>query len=1204
MNSFGKGFALVAGLSIALLQGQALGQASKLPLQGAALRSRSGSARCAQPRAGRLRPRKAASRRRVHLGASQCGVQHVPTNGPTMLGESSKRPKAQFHSAPPPQDLKKRDQQTKPNNPAERQMNAAARQRKNRLQARVRATARHRDPGPREPLRVHAQERRPIGRSSAAVSPKATSSSSRPRSATRPKRRSRPTKPKKNERAGRRARLRRRRPARPSRSWSPRARRRSSTTRSIKNEYPNYAQIDEVLYYLAYEYEQAQRLRQRAQGLLRAHPEGAAVEVHPQRVPRLRRALLQRSAGRSVEVGSRRAGATRKSSSTRRRRTRSTATPATSSATSTGTRASSARRSNEFKKTIEYGDAVRDAARTPRSSRRRGAPRHHPGLRARRRVPTRAYNFFKPLSGDAGGENEKTFKMMDDLGHELPRHRSLPRSHRLYHDLMGRDRGDKLLRLPGHITEATHGHEVRQQGASSRPSSTASSRSTTSSPRPSTPTKRKLECANRTAELLAETAMAGTSRPSARAACAAPATRRRWRSPRYLYKKVVDNFTPDEFAKFEFPRIVKEDWPTIYKIKYAMADLLYFQQRLGEVRPRLRLRRRREPERRPRRPRPRTPRCSATRTSTTETHKDERRPKGARQPARRDEKERQGEARATRPRSSSPRSFTDNQKGMITAFNRYICYIKPTEGDKQADEQYVEVKYARARTYFEAQHWEEAALGVPRHRDQPRRQGRRHLRRAALPRVAQRARHAQRAAQAGLLRDMAQDVPHVHRALLQGPNVQKNQRAVHVAQQDPVRHPPPEGGEDGRARRHAAARKRLAALREGRRRVHRDLANVRRRAACKAKQPVHCEKLDEVALQRREGLPGGAPPREGDPGRRLILINPSTTWTRPTLAKKAVYEIGGNYQAIAVYDEAANWYEKYAEGRTRRARTPTRRSPTPTVLRLGLGQEEQAIKDADALQQELRRHEAGADRAAIALRHRRPLRRAGGLGQGAKRAHRRDGAHRQDATLDVQVQAHALLAAPTPSSKRAKDAQGRVRQGPQALERRQGRRRQDHGAPRRGRGRARSAASARRSPPSARRSSSSPRRSAKTSRRSSSPSTRARATRKTCSSTSRTKVKDWIKKKRPAIEDGAGRVHEDRRAPAGAAAAVGHRRRLARRQMWGNFVARVPRGADPERDEEGHRAPQRLLRRVSTRRREPEQAARPRAPSRRASTTR
>ena len=57
-----------------------------------------------------------------------------------------------------------------------------------------------------------------------------------------------------------------------------------------------------------------------------------------------------------------------------------------------------------------------------------------------------------------------------------------------------------------------------------------------------------------------------------------------------------------------------------------------------------------------------------------------------------------------------PKPFTTMQTGMVTAFNRYVCYITPPKGDKEAEEQYVEVKYARARTYFESQHWEEAAL--------------------------------------------------------------------------------------------------------------------------------------------------------------------------------------------------------------------------------------------------------------------------------------------------------------------------------------------------------------------------------------------------------------------------------------------------------------------------------------------------------------
>ncbi len=52
-----------------------------------------------------------------------------------------------------------------------------------------------------------------------------------------------------------------------------------------------------------------------------------------------------------------------------------------------------------------------------------------------------------------------------------------------------------------------------------------------------------------------------------------------------LYKKVADTWNAEEFSKFEFPRLVKEDWPTIYKIKYNMADLLYFRERWAECGP-------------------------------------------------------------------------------------------------------------------------------------------------------------------------------------------------------------------------------------------------------------------------------------------------------------------------------------------------------------------------------------------------------------------------------------------------------------------------------------------------------------------------------------------------------------------------------------------------------------------------------------------
>src|SRR5262249_51037467 len=93
----------------------------------------------------------------------------------------------------------------------------------------------------------------------------------------------------------------------------------------------------------------------------------------------------------------------------------------------------------------------------------------------------------------------------------------------------------------------------------------------------------------------------------------------------------------------------------------------------------------------------------------TETHKDGSDKKGSGNlPAAAGKKG--DKAKQAKKQEYTPKEFSENQKGMITAFNRYVCYIKPAAGDKEANEQYVEVKYARGRTYFEAQHWEEAAI--------------------------------------------------------------------------------------------------------------------------------------------------------------------------------------------------------------------------------------------------------------------------------------------------------------------------------------------------------------------------------------------------------------------------------------------------------------------------------------------------------------
>src|SRR5690606_456421 len=142
---------------------------------------------------------------------------------------------------------------------------------------------------------------------------------------------------------------------------------------------------------------------------------------------------------------------------------------------------------------------------------------------------------------------------------------------------------------------------------------------------------------------------------------------------------------------------------------------------------------------------------------------------------------------------------------------------------------------------------------------------------------------------------------------------------------------------------------------------------------------------------------------------RKILLTDKYGLHESELAKKAIYEIGGNYQAIAVYDQAAFYYEMYADKTAYKGEFADKALADAVVLRLGLGMEDEAIKDADAFKRYYgaRKPEETAQIAFAIADHygdkkdwQNVTKSLGGaMGLIDKRA-----------TLDVRLQAHALLA--------------------------------------------------------------------------------------------------------------------------------------------------------------------------------------------------
>ena len=619
--------------------------------------------------------------------------------------------------------------------------------------------------------------------------------------------------------------------------------------------------------------------------------------------------------------------------------------------------------------------------------------------------PDRAYNFFKPLSGDKGGQDEKTIEMMNELGLGYLDTGHYPEAIVLYHDLMSRDKGERYCKYQTYVTQAVQAMKSGDKGGVVKElENQLAARKEFLNGRWSE--KAKLECSNLTAELLAETAMSWHLEAVGSGGVRGTGSKDTMDKAAFLYKKVTENFTAQDFTKFQFPRIIKTDWPNLYKIRYAMADLLYFQQRWEDCGPAFDAVVAENPTS-AEAPEAAYAAVLCYQKMYDQMYKgDEDRkgkglgPKGA---GKEDREGKKGEWEKFKPKPLS-----DMQKGMLTAFNRYVCYIKPPKGNKEAEEQYVEVKYARARTYFEAQHWEEAALGFRdvaiNHADKDAAIYAAQLYLEALNVLGSRSEPPRPTC----FEDMGGDVPVFLELFCDGKKFEDNKEQCELLTriQCDIKRLRAEKLVELADQTAAKGQDALDKYKQGGD-AYIELWRTYGEEQVQKGEASQCGKMDEILYNAARAYQAARLLAKSISVRR-ILLDPRYKLNETETAKKALYEIGSNYQAIAVYDIAADHFEKYAEMTKYKGEFGERALADAVVLRLGMGHDDKAIDDAAAFNRYYgaKKPEQTAQ-IAFAI--------------GAHYAEKNDWKNARQklqqgmrlidksATLDVQAQAHAML---------------------------------------------------------------------------------------------------------------------------------------------------------------------------------------------------
>jgi tetratricopeptide (TPR) repeat protein len=754
---------------------------------------------------------------------------------------------------------------------------------------------------------------------------------------------------------------------------------------ALVHDYPSYPQLDEVLYYLAYEYEQGNqhdKARQTYFDLIRMRPDSKYI---PNAYLAFGELFFDEAQGDPSQW-----------ENAKQAYVKVVGYPPPNNkvygyawyklAYVFWNEGQYDKALHAFKKTIDFGvtfSELPSAAKLAESARRDILP-----VYALKGDPSAAHDFFHAISGDSSGSYERTFKMMDELGQNYLDTGHYPEAVVLYKDLIARDRlGDRTCAYQSRVTEAVMAMRAGQKDAIKEELDNQL-RSYKDFKTGNHASEAKGECANQTAALLTETAMAWHVEAAGSPGQRGTGDPKTTKLAGALYSTVTETWSADEYAQFKFPRIVREDWPTLYRVKYAMADLLYFEEKWLE--------------------------CGHAFDSVVAA--DPSAPEAAEAAYTSvlcyqkfyDQAHRGGTDRAGRSGSVAnlrPKELTADQQGMIAAFDRYLCIIHPAPNDAAGQEQRVEVEYARARTYFEAQHWEEAGVAF---RDVAIHHADRDVGIYAaelyLESVNVLATHSTPPRPA-CFDAIAADVPKFIELYCTGDRLHKN--IEQCATLTKVACDTQRFGAEKLVARADKGEPNALAIYEQAAGLYMAIWRKYGEAPLRQNQPVQCERMDEIVYNAARAYQAGRLMGKAIAA-RLMLVDPSNRMDKTALARRATYELGANYQALTVYDAASSWYERYAELKPLPEKADVALRDA-VQLRLGLGQESEALADATSF-----RAKFGASKAVETA--------AIQFAIGAHFASKDDWEHArsalegamsvfQRAPRDIQIEAHATLGA-------------------------------------------------------------------------------------------------------------------------------------------------------------------------------------------------